>query len=189
MKILGISGSPRKDGNTMKLMEEALNAAVEAENFETELVTLADKDIKPCDACRSCRTTKKCHIQDDMATIFEKMIQADGIILASPVYFGSATPQIKAVVDRAGYLAGALGRVFENKVGGPLVVARRAGQNFTFAQLMYFFFITGMIIPGSTYWTVAFGRGKGEVLDDAEGVRTARNFGKKVAWILKKINN
>jgi multimeric flavodoxin WrbA len=122
-----------------------------------------------------------------MELIFDKMVNADGIILASPVFFGSATPQIKAVIDRAGYLAGSRGRIFENKVGGPIVVARRAGQNFTFAQLMYFFFITGMIIPGTTYWTVAIGREKGEVLNDEEGISTARNFGKKVAWTCKKI--
>ena len=81
-----------------------------------------------------------------------------------------------------------MGRVFEDKVGGPIVVARRAGQNFTFAQLLFFFMITGMIVPGSTYWNVAFGREKGEARDDEEGIRTVRNFGKKVAWLAKKIN-
>jgi len=171
----------------MQLLKEALDAARDEENVETELITLADKDIKPCDGCRSCRTTKECHIRDDMVSVFDKMVSADGIILATPVYFGSATSQIKALIDRAGYLAGSKGRVFENKIGGPMVVARRAGQNFTFAQLMYFFFITGMIVPGTTYWTIAFARGKGEVLKDEEGVKTARNFGKKVAWIAKRL--
>ena len=187
IQILGVSGSPRIDGNTMQLLKEALDAARDEENVETELITLADKDIKPCDGCRSCRTTKECHIRDDMVSVFDKMVSADGIILATPVYFGSATSQIKALIDRAGYLAGSKGRIFENKIGGPMVVARRAGQNFTFAQLMYFFFITGMIVPGTTYWTIAFGRGKGEVLKDEEGVKTARNFGKKVAWIAKRL--
>ncbi len=187
IKILGVSGSPRIDGNTMQLLKEALDAARDEENVETELITLANKDIKPCDGCRSCRTTKECHIRDDMVSVFDKMVSADGIILATPVYFGSATSQIKALIDRAAYLAGSKGRIFENKIGGPMVVARRAGQNFTFAQLMYFFFITGMIIPGTTYWTIAFGRGKGEVLKDDEGVKTARNFGKKMAWIAKRL--
>lgn len=182
-----MSGSPRRDGNTVQLLKEALDAAAEEESVERELITLADKDIKPCDECRSCRTTKECHIHDDLGAIFDKMVRADGIILATPVFFGSATPETKALMDRAGYLAGSKGRVFENKVGGPMVIARRAGQNFTFAQLMYFFFITGMIIPGTTYWTIAFGRNKGEVLKDEEGVRTARNFGKRVAWLAKKI--
>ncbi|MEM4188218.1 MAG: flavodoxin family protein, partial [Candidatus Hadarchaeum sp.] len=101
--------------------------------------------------------------------------------------FSSATPQVKALIDRAGYLSIARGRVFENKVGGPLVVARRAGQNFTLAELLFFFLHQGMIVPGSSYWNVAFGREPGEVLKDEEGLETARNFGKKMVWIIKKI--
>jgi len=188
VKIIGIVGSPRKGGNTELLVKEALSAA-KGEGAKTELISLAGKTIKPCDGCRSCRKAKKCRIQDDdLPPIFEKMLKADGIILASPVYFGSATPQIKALIDRAGYWGGSMGRVFEDKVGGPIVVARRAGQNFTFAQLLFFFMITGMIVPGSTYWNVAFGRERGEAKGDEEGIRTVRNFGKKVAWLAKKIN-
>ena len=186
--VIGIAGSPRVEGNTEKLVTEALKTAAE-EGAQTELIRLANKEIKPCDACLSCRKTGECHIKDDFQEIFEKMIKADGIILASPVYFGSATPQIMALIDRAGYISGARGRVFENKVGGPLVVARRAGQNFTFAQLLFFFLHQGMIVPGSTYWNIAFGREKGEVLEDREGLRTARNFAKKIVWLIKKIKN
>ena len=186
VRILGIVGSPRVKGNTELLIIEALKAA-EEDGAETELVRLADKEVKPCDACSSCRTTKECRIKDDFKAIFDKMVEADGIILGSPVYFGSATPQIKALIDRAGYLSGAKGRVFENKVGGAMVVARRAGQNFTFAQLLFFFLHQGMIVPGSTYWNIAFGGEKGEVAKDDEGLRTARNFGKKMVWLIKKI--
>jgi multimeric flavodoxin WrbA len=157
------------------------------EGAHIELIRLADKDIKPCDACLSCRKTGECHIKDDFRPIFEKMVEADGIILSSPVYFGSATPQIKALIDRAGYVSMAKGRVFENKVGGALVVARRAGHNFTLVQLLFFFLIEGMIVPGSTYWNIAFGREKGEVEKDEEGLRTARNFSKKMVWLIKKI--
>ncbi|MEM1507385.1 MAG: flavodoxin family protein [Candidatus Bathyarchaeia archaeon] len=184
--IVGIVGSPRIGGNTEMLLQEALNAATE-EGAQTEIIRLADKEIKPCDACLSCRRTGECHIKDDFQEIFDKMVKADGIILASPVYFGSATPQIMALIDRAGYVSMAKGRIFENKVGGPLVVARRAGQNFTFAQLLFFFMIQGMIVPGSTYWNIAFGRDKGDVLKDEEGLRTARNFAKKMVWLIKKI--
>jgi multimeric flavodoxin WrbA len=108
------------------------------------------------------------------------------MILSSPVYFGSATPQIMALIDRAGYLSNRTGRPFENKVGGVLVVARRAGQNFTFAQLLFFFLHQGMIVPGSTYWNIAFGKEKGEVGTDEEGMQTARNFGKKMVWLIRK---
>lgn len=117
------------------------------------------------------------------------MVKADGIILSSPVYFGSATPQIKALIDRAGYFSNQTGRAFENKVGGALVVARRAGHNFTFAQLLFFFLHQGMIVPGSTYWNIAFGDKKDEVTKDEEGLRTARNFGKKMVWLIKKIKS
>jgi len=188
VKIIGIVGSPRKGGNTELLVKEALSAA-EGEGAETELILLAGKTIKSCDGYRSCRETKRCHIQDDdLPPIFDKMLQADGIVLASPVYFGSATPEIKALIDRVGYWGGSMGRVFENKVGGPIVVARRAGQNFTFAQLMFFFMIMGMIVPGSTYWNIAFGRERGEAKNDEEGIRTVRNFGKRIAWLAKKLS-
>jgi len=184
--ILGVVGSPRIEGNTERVVVEALNAAKE-DGAEIELLRLADRDIQPCTACLSCRKTGECLIRDDFNPIFEKMVQADGIILASPVYFSSATPQMKALIDRAGYLSGAKGRVFENKVGGAIAVARRAGQNFTFAQLLFFFLHQGMIVPGSTYWNVAFGRNRGDVDMDEEGLRTAWNLGKKMVWLISKI--
>ena len=188
MKIIGIVGSPRAKGNTETLTRIALEAAAE-EGAETELITLIGKDIQPCDGCRVCKQSGRCHINDDLPPILAKMLSADGIILATPVYYGSATPQIKALIDRSGYSARRSDgrRPFENKVGGPIVVARRAGQNFTYAQLMFFFMITGMIIPGSTYWNIAFGRQKDEVVQDDEGVKTVKNFGKKLVWLAKKI--
>ncbi|MEM2104045.1 MAG: flavodoxin family protein [Candidatus Bathyarchaeia archaeon] len=187
IRIVGVVGSPRIGGNTELIVAEALKAAEEMGGVETELVRLAGKDVKPCDACLSCRKTGECHIKDDFKTVFNKMVEADGIILASPVYFGSATPQMAALMHRAGYLSQAKGRVFENKVGGAIVVARRAGQNFTFAQLLFFFLHQGMIVPGSTYWNVAFGRDKGEVLKDEEGLTTVKKFAGKMVWLIKKI--
>jgi len=187
-KVIGIVGSPRVGGNTEFLVREALKAA-EAEGVETELITLAGKRIEPCTSCRVCRDKgKDCPIDDDLKPIFDRMLASDGIILGSPVYVGSATAQVKALIDRVAFWAGGRGRPLENKVGGPIVVARRAGQNFTFAQLLYFFFLTGMIIPGTTYWTVAVAREKGEAAKDEEGVATIRNFGRKVAWLAKKID-
>ncbi len=185
VKIIGIVGSPRVGGNTETLVKEALEAAA-GEGADVELIRLAGKDVRPCDGCRSCKEKKECHIKDGFHPIFNRMVEADGIILSSPVYFGSATPQIKALIDRAGYLSNSLGRVFENKVGGPIVVARRAGQNFTIAQLMFFFLEQGMIIPGSTYWNIAFGKEKGEVAEDKEGLRTVRNFGKRMVQLIRQ---
>ena len=188
IRIVGIVGSPRVGGNTEKLVADALETA-RKEGVETELVRLAQKEIKPCDACLSCKKTGECHIKDDFNPIFEKMIESDGMILSSPVYFGSATPQMKALIDRAGYVAIARNRILENKVGGPLVVARRAGQNFTLAQILFFFLIQGMIVPGSTYWNIAFGRNIGEVRKDKEGLTTAQNFAKKMVWVIKKLKD
>jgi multimeric flavodoxin WrbA len=110
-------------------------------------------------------------------------MEADGIVLATPVYFGSCSPQTKIFVDRMGYLAKAQGLPLNNKVGSALVVARRAGANFAYAQLLFFFLLSGMIVPGVSYWTIAYGREKGEVLNDKEGVDTAREMGKKIAWL------
>lgn len=186
MKILGIVGSPRVGGNTEMLTRIALEE-VSKEGVETELIRLAGKNIEPCNACGSCRSTGVCCIEDGFQEIYVKMVESDGFILASPVWFGGATPQMASLMSRC-YLSRGGKNPFENKVGGPIVVGRRAGMNFTFAQLMFFFMIHGMIVPGSTYWNVAIGRGKGEVEKDEEGVRTIRNFGGKLAWLAKKVS-
>ncbi len=188
MKAIGIVGSPRKNGNTEIITAHALKAIAE-EGLDTELIRLAGLDIRPCNACMACREGNKgeCTIKDDLPPVYAKMKEADAIILASPVYFGSATALLKALMERTGYPAGR--RVFTGKVGGPLVVARRAGQNFTFAQIMYWFHILGFFMPGSTYWNIAFGRGKGEVSQDEEGMTTAWNFGKNIAFLVKKLKD
>lgn len=184
---MGIVGSPRLGGNTETLTQIALEEA-QKEGLETELIRLAQKKIEPCDGCRSCRTTGKCHIKDDFDSVYAKMVEADGIILASPVYFGAASPQMASLISRC-YAYRREKQPFENKVGGPIVVARRAGHNFALAQLMFFFMISGMIVPGSTYWNIAFGREKGEVIKDEEGIVTIKNFGRKLAWLVKKIRS
>ncbi|MDD5127351.1 MAG: flavodoxin family protein [Dehalococcoidales bacterium] len=188
MKTIGIVGSPRKNGNTEILTTHALKA-INEEGIETELVRLAGLDIKPCSACMVCKTGEKCAIEDDLFPIYLKMKEADGIILSSPVYFGSATGLMKSFMERAGYISRLNGEPFRGKVGGPIVVARRAGKNFTFAQLTLWFQILGFFIPGSTYWNVAVGRDKGEVERDEEGLRTAWNFGKNIALLIKKLKN
>ena len=188
MKVVGIVGSPRKNGNTEILTTHTLRAIAD-EGLDTELIRLADLDIRPCNACMVCQQEERCPIEDDLFPIYLKMKEADGIILASPVYFGSATALIKALMERAGYISLRNDRPFNRKVGGSLVVARRAGHNFTLAQLTYWFQILGMVVPGSTYWNMAFGREKGEVSNDEEGLRTAWNFGKNVAWAVNKLKS
>jgi len=186
MKVIAIIGSPHKDGNTQLLASHALEAIAE-EGVDTEIVQLAGLDIRPCSACMHCKSEDACSIQDDLQPIYEKMKQADGIILASPVYYGSCTSLLKALMERTGYMSRSNGDSFKGKVGGPLVVARRAGQNFTIAQLDFWFHIVGIVEPASTYWNIAFGRDKGDVGNDEEGMKTAWNFGKNLAFVLKKL--
>ncbi len=189
MRVLGISGSPRRKGNTDILVKTVLEVLA-SEGLQTEFLSLADRPIKPCMACRGCfaSDTIRC-VQEDPAFegILEKFAEADGILLGSPVYFGSASPQIMALLDRVGYVARRHPHLLRRKVGAAIVVARRAGQNFTFAQLNYFFLISEMIVPGSTYWNVAFGREKGEVRQDAEGIETVKNLARNMAWLMKQL--
>lgn len=189
MRVLGIAGSPRREGNTEILMKTALGV-LEDEGLQTEFLSLADRPIKPCVACRGCfaSDTIRC-VQEDPAFegILDKFAQADGILVGSPVYFGSATPQIMALLDRVGYVSRKHPQLLRRKAGAAIVVARRAGQNFTFAQLNYFFLISEMIVPGSTYWNVAFGREKGEVENDTEGMETVKNLARNMAWLMKRL--
>ena len=188
MKVIGIVGSPRKNGNTELLTKHTLKAISE-EGLDTELIRLAGLKIGSCTACMACKEKEICSIKDDLFPLYLRMKEAEGIILASPVYYGSATALIKALMERAGYLSRWNGEHFSGKVGGPLVVARRAGKNFTFAQITLWFQILGFFIPGSTYWNVATGREKGEVALDDEGLKAAWNFGKNVAFLIKKLRS
>lgn len=187
MKVLGIVGSPRQGGNTEILTTHTLKAIAE-EGLDTELISLAGRDIRPCNACDVCRKEERCSIKDDFFPIYLKMKEVEGIILASPVYYGSATALIKGLIERAGFISRHNGEPFRGKVGGPLVVGRRTGHNFTLAQLTFWFQTLGLVVPGSSYWNMAFGREKGEVSKDEEGMKTAWNFGKNVAWVVKRLS-
>ena len=190
MKVIGVSGSPRKKGNTEFLIQLALDE-IRKEGIDTEIITLANKTINPCNACMACKNDKnRCVIEDDFEPIFIKMREADGLILGTPVYFGSATPNIKSFMDRTGYVCRQGENFFYRKVGAPIVVARRARQNFTLAQLTFFLLLMGMIVvPGSPYWTFGFGRDIGEVEKDSEAIESISNLGRNMAWLLKKINS
>ena len=135
MKVLGVSGSPRKGGNTDTLINLALGQMAEA-GFETDFLSLADREIRPCEACGACAAVDKpaCVLTDSgFEGIIDRFMAADAIIVGSPVYFGSATPQTMAVLDRVGYVSRRHGNFLRRKVGAAVAVARRAGHNFTFA--------------------------------------------------------
>jgi len=187
MKVLAICGSPRPRGNTWHLLQEVIRV-LNAQGIETEYLSLHDLDIRPCQACEKCAQDKnRCAQEDDFNAVYQMMAQADGLIVGSPVYFGSATPNLMALLDRAGYVARMGDNPFARKVGSPIVVARRAGVNFTYAQLLFFFIIMGMVVPGSIYWPIAYGRKPGEVTQDQEGLKTVITLAENVAWLLKKL--
>jgi multimeric flavodoxin WrbA len=187
MKVLAISGSPRPQGNTRYLLEHA-SQVLQQQGLTTEFISLHNKEILPCTACLQCAEGKNtCILPDDFMPIFDQMGGADALLIGSPVYFGSASPNIMALLDRAGYVARMGDNVFFRKVGALVVVARRAGVNFTYAQLMFFFSIMGMIVPGSSYWPIAYGHKPGEVAQDDEGLSTITHLAENIAWLLKKL--
>jgi multimeric flavodoxin WrbA len=159
MKVIGIVGSPRKTGNAELLTKHTLEA-VSGEGLDTELIHLAGLETEPCTACMACKEQEIRPIEDDLFPIYLRMKEADGAILASPVYYGSATSLVKALMERVRYISRWNGEPFQRKVGGPLVAARRSGKNFTIAQLTFWFQILGFFAPGSTYWNVSIGRKK-----------------------------
>lgn len=188
MKAVAICGSPRKNGNTAYLLERCLGI-LKANGIAGQLIQLADYDVNPCIACYKCRETKDrtCAIKnDDFNVLFPTLYSADIIILGSPVYFGSATPNIMALLDRAGFVSRGNDNVFSRKIGGAIAVARRAGQNFTFAQLVQWFMINDMIVPGSTYWNIAHAANIGDVQQDKEALATIDRFAENLAWLAKK---
>ncbi len=189
MKVVAFNGSPRKNGNTAILLKRVLQV-LENKGIETELIQLTGKPIHGCNACRTCFTKKngRCVIEDDdVNTYIQKMREADGILLGSPTYFSMMTPELKALIDRTGYVARANHDLFKRKVGAAVVAVRRAGGIPTFDAINHFFLISQMIVPGSSYWNVGIGRNKGDVENDEEGMKTMDDLGKNMAWLMKKL--
>lgn len=144
-----------------------------------------------CTACSKCfeNRDRRCVIDNDIVNeCIEKMLEADGIILASPTYFADLTPELKALIDRAGFVAKANSEMFRYKVGTAVVAVRRAGSIHVFDSINHFFTISQMIIPGSSYWNMGIGRAEGDVEKDDEGIQTMQILGQNMAWLLKKLN-
>ena len=191
MKVVAFNGSPRPNGNTSEAIRTVL-ARLEREGIETEFVQLGGKRLSGCINCGQCRLNRdrRCAVDNDgMNELIGKMFAADGILIGSPVYFGNVTPEVKALIDRAGYVSGANGGLLKRKAGAAVVSARRAGANFTFAAINFFFGITEMIVPSSSYWNMTLSRDLGDFRRDAEGVRTMETLGDNMAWLLKKLHD
>ncbi len=190
MKVIAFNGSARKEGNTSILLNLVLDE-LKTEGIETEMYSLAGKPVQGCIACYKCfeKKNKRCNVEKDIINeCIQKMVEADGILLGSPTYFADVSAGMKALIERAGMVGRANNDLYSRKVGAAVVAVRRAGGIHVFNSLNYFFTISGMVIPGSSYWNLGIGRQPGEVNNDAEGVQTMKNLGKNMAWLLKKIN-
>lgn len=190
LKITAFSGSGRKDGNTVILLNAAL-AELKNRGFETELVQLAGRPLRGCTACMGCSKNKdrKCVLPDDgLNGYVEKMAASAGILIGSPTYFADVSSETKALIDRAGYVGMANGGLFRRKAGAAVVAVRRGGAVHAFDTINHFFTISQMIIPGSNYWNFGMGRGIGEVESDKEGMTTMKVLGENMAWLLSKLH-
>jgi multimeric flavodoxin WrbA len=191
MKVIAFNGSGRKDGNTAILLNAVLDE-ISKEGIETELIQLAGKAPQGCIACYKCFENKdqKCAVtKDRLNEYLAKIIEADGILFGSPVYFADATAGIKALIERCGMVSTANGGLFKRKVGAAVAAVRRAGAIHTSDTLNHLFQHQQMIIVGSSYWNLGIGRDPGQVKDDAEGIRTMKTLGQNMAWLLKKIRS
>ncbi len=189
MRVVAVNGSGRKDGNTYLLLKVVLDE-LKAEGIETEMIQLAeDAPIRGCASCYKCleRKNMRCAIENDpFNEYFAKISKADGLLLGSPVYFSDITAGLKALIERCGFVGRANGNVLRRKAGAGVIAVRRAGSNHALASINFLFLISEMIIPGSSYWNMAVGRGPGEVMNDAEGIETMKTLGKNMAWLLQR---
>lgn len=191
MRVVAFNGSPRKGGNTSMLLKAVLSE-MDSAGIKTELVEMAGRDVRPCTGCGKCRKKKTGNcpaIKDDVTGYIERMRKADGIILGSPVYFADVSPQIKALIDRAGYVSRGNDHMFARKVGASVVAQRRAGAIHALDTMNHFFLITQMVVPGSSYWNLGVAGPKGSVDNDAEGMTTMHDLGRNMAWVMKKLRS
>jgi multimeric flavodoxin WrbA len=185
LKAIAINGSPRHGGNTEMLLRKVLEPLAAA-GWATDLLQVGGKPIRGCRACYHCFKTKNSRCSQGDAVFdecLEKMVAADAIILGSPTYFSDVSAEMKALIDRAGFVAIANGRLFRRKIGAAVVAVRRGGGTHAFDTMNHLFLISGAIIPGSIYWNLGFGLDKGAVNQDEEAMRNMIDLGQSIAWL------
>lgn len=190
MFAIAVNGSPRKGGNTEILLKEVLGVLKKA-GWKTELARVGGTDIRGCTACGMCLKNKdlQCALKKDVFNeVFAKMVKADAIILGSPTYFAAVSADMKALLERSGYVARANGNAFAGKIGAAVVAVRRGGATHAFDTINHMYQMSRMIIPGSTYWNMGYGLEKGDVAGDEEGLNNMRHLGRAIDWLGKAIN-
>ena len=183
MKVLLINGSPKVNGNTAFALEQMREVFAE-QGIETELIQIGNQNIRGCIGCGKCYKAGKCVFDDLVNEVAQKLAEADGMVVGSPVYYASANGTLIAFLDRLFYSSHADKRM---KVGASIAVARRGGCSATFDQLNKYFTITGMPVASSHYWNMIHGAKPGEAAQDAEGIATVRNLAKNMAFLMKSI--
>ena len=189
MKVTAFNGSPRADGNTALLLRAALTPIAKA-GIETELVQVGGRPVRGCSACLQCAETQnqRCAIEeDDLNDWLAKMIESDGILLGSPTYFTSVSSEMKALIDRAGFVARVNGNLFSRKVGAAVVAQRRGGATHAVDTINHLFLMSRMIVPGSTYWNFGVGLEPGSVAQDTEALANMQDLGESIAWLLPRL--
>jgi multimeric flavodoxin WrbA len=182
MKIVGLSFSPRPDGNTMILLDQVLKGA-QHENADVDIVSIAGKNIQPCDGCNSCRHTGTCHIQDDdVPAILEKMLAADGLVFGTPVYFYNMTGQAKSVIDRT-FSLNQPDRNLANKVGGVVALAGSLGLVDALKDF-YFYMITRQILPAG--FVAAYAGARGEIKKKEKAMLQAYTLGQQIVHMVEQ---
>jgi multimeric flavodoxin WrbA len=187
MKVVAFNGSPNREGNTWHALK-MVTAELEKEGIETEIVQVGNKAIRGCAACYQCVKNKneRCVLPgDEVNEWIQKMKQADGIILGTPVHYSAIGGTMKSFLDRAFFVTGVNDGMLRHKVGTAVVAVRRSGGVPTFEQLNNFLNYAEMLLPASNYWNVIHGRAPGEVEQDSEGVQIMRVLGKNMAWLMK----
>lgn len=184
--IVLLSGSPRANSNTEYLLQ-ICKTEIEKTNLTAEIISLRGKEIKSCIACGKCGEIGKCSIDDGLNELLPLIREADGFIVGAPVYFGTARGDVMNFLQRLAMVARVNGNWLSKKVGGPVVVARRGGHSATLQEMLMMFFISDMIVPGSSYWNIAFGHAAGTVESDEEGIATMRKFAENVANLIIKL--
>ncbi|MFW5878566.1 MAG: flavodoxin family protein [Myxococcota bacterium] len=189
MKVVAFNGSPREEGNTVHLLS-MLAAGLREQGVEMERVDICQGRPRGCIACGTCskRKNRKCALEDDRLNDWlAKMWDADGVVLAAPTYFANVPAEMKALIDRSGYVARANGGLLRRKVGAAVVAMRRAGGVPAFDAMNHMFLINQMVVVGSTYWNLGLGRGPGEVEDDDEGAANMVDLAENMAWVMRRL--
>lgn len=188
MKVIAFNGSPKANGNTYHALK-AVCTELEQQGIDTEIIHVGNRETRSCLACNGCVRNQDqcCVLQDDVNGWIAKMVEADGILLGSPVHYAGISAGLKAFLDRAFYVSSVNGSLLRHKVGAAVIAVRRSGGLPAFEQLNNYLLYSEMVLPTSNYWNVIHGLKPGEVESDAEGMQILRVLGKNMAWVLQSL--